>query len=165
MQEAWAICRIFKKPNSNAQRALSQSWISPFSDNHITSNRTNTPLPLSFCGDSSSMPSTFSLLNYQWPPSAGTLQPNVAHANHQEAPRACINDASSLLLDMSTSVLGECLDFHTLPAAEMVQGNGGEVDGDWGLIRFPNYSNLVWDYSSPCPSELSTAYSTNNCYT
>ncbi|KAH9676428.1 NAC domain-containing protein [Citrus sinensis] len=28
--DAWAICRIFKKTNSMAQRALSHSWISPF---------------------------------------------------------------------------------------------------------------------------------------
>ncbi|KAL1806331.1 hypothetical protein ACET3Z_029399 [Daucus carota] len=27
--DAWAICRIFKKANSNAQRALSNSWVSP----------------------------------------------------------------------------------------------------------------------------------------
>ncbi|KAH7839121.1 hypothetical protein Vadar_021998 [Vaccinium darrowii] len=27
--EAWAICRIFKKTNSTAQRALSHSWVSP----------------------------------------------------------------------------------------------------------------------------------------
>ncbi|KAJ6753158.1 PROTEIN CUP-SHAPED COTYLEDON 2-RELATED [Salix koriyanagi] len=27
--DAWAICRIFKKTNSMAQRALSQSWVSP----------------------------------------------------------------------------------------------------------------------------------------
>ena len=29
LQESWAICRIFKKTNSTAQRALSHSWVSP----------------------------------------------------------------------------------------------------------------------------------------
>lgn len=29
MQDSWAICRIFKKANSNAQKALSHSWVSP----------------------------------------------------------------------------------------------------------------------------------------
>ncbi|CAI0448062.1 unnamed protein product [Linum tenue] len=29
VQDAWAICRIFKKTSSTAQRALSQSWVSP----------------------------------------------------------------------------------------------------------------------------------------
>lgn len=29
MQDSWAICRIFKKTNSTAQRALSHSWVSP----------------------------------------------------------------------------------------------------------------------------------------
>ena len=28
-QDSWAICRIFKKTNSMAQRVLSQSWVSP----------------------------------------------------------------------------------------------------------------------------------------
>lgn len=29
LQDSWAICRIFKKTNSTAQRALSHSWVSP----------------------------------------------------------------------------------------------------------------------------------------
>lgn len=29
VQDSWAICRIFKKSNSTAQRALSHSWVSP----------------------------------------------------------------------------------------------------------------------------------------
>lgn len=29
LQDAWAICRIFKKANSNAHKTLSHSWISP----------------------------------------------------------------------------------------------------------------------------------------
>ena len=29
LQESWAICRIFKKTNATAQRALSHSWVSP----------------------------------------------------------------------------------------------------------------------------------------
>ncbi|KAK1376480.1 NAC domain-containing protein [Heracleum sosnowskyi] len=38
LNDAWAICRIFKKANSNAHKALSQSWISPGLHETITSS-------------------------------------------------------------------------------------------------------------------------------
>ncbi|XP_074331400.1 putative NAC domain-containing protein 94 [Apium graveolens] len=38
LNDAWAICRIFKKANSNAHRALSHSWISPDLHEPITSS-------------------------------------------------------------------------------------------------------------------------------
>lgn len=41
MQDSWAICRIFKKANSNAQRALSHSWVSPVLPDHTTTNVTS----------------------------------------------------------------------------------------------------------------------------
>lgn len=91
---------------------------------------------------------------------------------------------------MSTSILG---DFSTLNEhcnefsgdLEAVVVRDQQLDAEWGIIRSmglgsscPNYglvplslpgswkSNLVWDSSSPCPSDqLSTSYSTNNCYT
>nr|KYP45842.1 Putative NAC domain-containing protein 9 [Cajanus cajan] len=42
--ESWAICRIFKKTNATAQRALSHSWVSPLpetttSDHMLTTDR------------------------------------------------------------------------------------------------------------------------------
>ncbi|XP_057810846.1 protein FEZ-like [Salvia miltiorrhiza] len=172
--EAWAICRIFKKASSSAQRALSlsQSWISPISDNTT----------MSFCNDL--QPSSFSHLNHQWP--SNGMQQNAIfsaprdettsfHDHEQRAPKISTNDASSLLLDMSTSVLGDA-GFRRLPepsdgAAAEENGGGVNDEEEWGMmIRYPSYgfalsSNLVWEYSSPCPSELSTAYSTNNCYT
>ncbi|CAK7328006.1 unnamed protein product, partial [Dovyalis caffra] len=36
--DAWAICRIFKKTNSMAQRALSHSWVSPLPDSTTASD-------------------------------------------------------------------------------------------------------------------------------
>ncbi|KAL0447049.1 UNVERIFIED_CONTAM: protein FEZ [Sesamum latifolium] len=41
--EAWAICRIFKKANSSTQRALSHSWISPVFDTTISDMTMNPP--------------------------------------------------------------------------------------------------------------------------
>ncbi|KAG6396562.1 hypothetical protein SASPL_142714 [Salvia splendens] len=169
--EAWAICRIFKKASTSAQRALTlshQSWISTYSDN--TTMNPSSSLSMSFSTDL--QPSSFSHLNQQWQSNGIHQNAIFDEASHQEQPpKISTNDASSLLLDMSTSVLG----YGAGAAAEMVQENGGSVNvgeggEEWGMmVRYPSYgfalsSNLVWD-SSPCPSELSTAYSTNNCYT
>lgn len=44
VQDAWAICRIFKKTNSTAQRALSQSWVSSLPETTITDNNNTTHL-------------------------------------------------------------------------------------------------------------------------
>ncbi|KAL0372460.1 UNVERIFIED_CONTAM: protein FEZ [Sesamum calycinum] len=52
--EAWAICRIFKKANSSTQRALSHSWISPVFDTTI-SDLTMNPLANNIQFSSSSL--------------------------------------------------------------------------------------------------------------
>ncbi|XP_074289717.1 putative NAC domain-containing protein 94 [Silene latifolia] len=39
--DSWAICRIFKKTNSMAQRALSHSWVLPLPENNLMSNMLN----------------------------------------------------------------------------------------------------------------------------
>ncbi|KAL3840591.1 hypothetical protein ACJIZ3_025182 [Penstemon smallii] len=229
--EAWAICRIFKKANSNTQRALSHSWVSPvfdnitttttatisdminphsmnniqFSSSYITmANKTNTSVPLHFgfyndVLEQSSIASTFSPLNF--PPCNNQMENNNLTTSYtntisslsKETASKCgaINDASSLLLDMSTSIFGDFGNINGFLTHEDMQGNvigNGEegvlvkdqsLDEEWGTIRsfVPNSSFplsypealksnlLMWDSSSPCPSELSTSYSTNkSCY-
>lgn len=103
---------------------------------------------------------------------------------------SCTNlniDASSLLLNMSSSILGDYNNFSiTLPenieenqiqeagnlVKELPNVNVDHMQEQWGNVRsvigFPvnadidawNKSKLLWD-SSPCPSEMSTSYSTN----
>lgn len=41
LQDAWAICRIFKKANSSAQRALSHSWVSPLPETRTITTTTS----------------------------------------------------------------------------------------------------------------------------
>ncbi|KAI3467353.1 hypothetical protein Pfo_024016 [Paulownia fortunei] len=188
-------------------------------------NKTNSPLQFSFCNDiEQSSIASFSPTHF--PPSkpiyhmenrpcpvsisnGDNLNPSYTFSStetSEPASKCAINDASSLLLDMSTSILGdfgkgsENVDFSvfqeqcngfsaTVPEdmqgnlghgeeAVLVKGqNVGQVDDLWGTIRsighpysFPLSlpdewkSNSLWD-SSSCPSELSTSYSTNNCYT
>jgi hypothetical protein len=51
MQESWAICRIFKKTNSTAQRALSQSWVSSLSETRTSNMLTKNQEITQFCSD------------------------------------------------------------------------------------------------------------------
>ncbi|KAL6577803.1 hypothetical protein OROMI_010131 [Orobanche minor] len=135
--EAWAICRIFKKANSSTQRAPSHSWVSPVfditeSDHHtnITSSSPNkvTNLPLRFdfrnsIQQSTSIPNFSPLQHY--PPSKPLYDPILANNNNNKpvqvykndgvqcaqrsgpAHKCVFKDASSLLQDMSTSIFGE----------------------------------------------------------
>ncbi|KAK4423741.1 protein FEZ [Sesamum alatum] len=148
--EAWAICRIFKKANSSTQRALSHSWISPVFDttisaDHMTmnpppptnihftpssltmSNKTNS---LVFFNDIESSIASFSPIHFPpckpaayqmgnnkpspMPSSDGvnlitTISSTEMTSRLPAAHQNCaINDASSLLLDMSSnSIFGE----------------------------------------------------------
>ncbi|XP_054775945.1 protein FEZ [Prosopis cineraria] len=51
--DSWAICRIFKKTNSTAQRALSHSWVSPFPHHEMNTSEmlTNDEDTSKFCSD------------------------------------------------------------------------------------------------------------------
>lgn len=225
-QEAWAICRIFKKANSSTKRALSQSWVSPVLEptkfdiintvNNVPitcstlsmANKTNSSLQFGFCNDIQ-LQSSFTSFSPPYFPLCGPIIPSAsANGDHLNpfssietstpASRCVVNDATSLLLDMSTSILGDFarssvnmdlsasfngfsdvkpvdLQGNLEHGEAIVSVNGqnvGEIDDEWGSIvrssmEFPYSipSNLMWDSSSPCPSDLSTSYSTNNCYT
>ncbi|OIW10292.1 hypothetical protein TanjilG_28043 [Lupinus angustifolius] len=54
--DSWAICRIFKKTNATAQRALSHSWVSPLPETRTSDMLTNDRNSAHFC--SSNMPLT-----------------------------------------------------------------------------------------------------------
>ncbi|CAA2990866.1 NAC domain-containing 94 [Olea europaea subsp. europaea] len=77
--DSWAICRIFKKTNSIAQRALNNSWVtslsetspdsiiqgghSQFTSENISST-TNTKSSIQLCSSNQGSPSNFSDLSY-----------------------------------------------------------------------------------------------------
>ncbi|KAJ6926903.1 protein FEZ-like [Populus alba x Populus x berolinensis] len=52
--DAWAICRIFKKTNSMAQRALSHSWVSPLPDTTASDLFAQAALFPQFCSENMS---------------------------------------------------------------------------------------------------------------
>ncbi|PIN17155.1 hypothetical protein CDL12_10177 [Handroanthus impetiginosus] len=214
--EAWAICRIFKKVNSTAQRALSHSWInSPifdtntsdimnpinaynnihFSSSSITmANKTNSPLHFGFNRNNDmeqSSIASFCMGNKPFPLSVSN-EDHLTNPSHtfsscdQTTSKCAINDASSLLQEMSTSILGDFgknVDFSVLQeqCTEGMEGNLGHGEQNVGQVDDDQWakfghsfnplsslgdawkSNLLWD-SSSCPSELYTSYSTNKCY-
>ncbi|WVZ09246.1 hypothetical protein V8G54_013776 [Vigna mungo] len=50
--ESWAICRIFKKTNATAQRALSQSWVSSLPETRTSDHiQTKDQNSMQFCSD------------------------------------------------------------------------------------------------------------------
>ncbi|KAJ9187494.1 hypothetical protein P3X46_002945 [Hevea brasiliensis] len=248
--DSWAICRIFKKTNSTAQRALSHSWVSPLpepsassiglqtSHHHFSSQ--NMPLttetssgiqlnynnheiqhssvtnfsPLDF---SAYKPLNYnnplpSKLSHQLPISNGDLTGNFFFSPLETlAPAKCTVDVSSLLLNMSSSMLGDLGDgkvatesstdfagaqdhcngisLTCLPQVMQVNaGNGDDntpiknpnatpIDDQWETVRSIGFPfslpmdvgdawkpNLLWD-SSSCPSEMSSSFSTAECYT
>ncbi|KAH6809470.1 NAC domain containing protein 94 [Perilla frutescens var. frutescens] len=214
INEAWAICRIFKKANSTTKRALSHSWVSPILDatansdifNTVVSNmpmptKTNSSLQFGLCNDVVEQ-SSFASFSPQYFPlymnstkacplsASGDvgdhLNPSYTFSSTETpipASRCVVNDATSLLLDMSTSILGDFerssanMDLSSSfngfsdathgEAAVLVKGQGvGEIDYQWGsIVEFPYTTSFpLWD-SSPSPSDLSTTYSTNKCYT
>lgn len=227
--EAWAICRIFKKKNSTPQRALSHSWVSPIPEASSTSDMANksnngsdntrvSSETMSFTTKNSStnqfnhnifpdMQQTFpSLADFscfnksinqmgsggkpsppqQLPMSAGDLTGLVFAPLETSGPAKNTIDVTSMLLNMSSSMLGGDQSGFSMSPPHHHEMHG-EIQGDeqWetnSLMRsigvelpynFPVVSmgdaywkppNLVWD-SSSCPSEMSTAFSTTKCYT
>ncbi|XP_068636337.1 protein FEZ-like [Aristolochia californica] len=239
--DSWAICRIFKKTNSMAQRALSHSWVSPgpetstgdiFSqvtqgtqfavENISCASETGSANHFS-CNDLQHCCTTTSFPSIEIPPYKAinqTCKLPLHPISSTEIPATflfspldmpaqskCGADFSSMLLNLSPSVLGDVgksygsIDFGsqqesnsnfavTLPVGMNGNLGSGEaetcftktpesshVSNQWvsrRTISFPfnltsNLSdawkpNLQWD-SPPCPSEMSTSYSTNKCYT
>ncbi|XP_073133653.1 uncharacterized protein [Henckelia pumila] len=220
--EAWAICRIFKKANSNTQRAISNSWVSPasdtnpflvnkieFSSSNVTcSDKTKySPVGFGFSGGddviqqlsvaSFTLPQPCKLVYDQVEDKPTQVSISGGDTSHPVS-QCTINDASNSLVleNISRSMFeyfdstgSDKTDFSTLSTqchrisavfAEDEQGNLGlgeeleqnhveqfNVNMGFGY-SFPSSlgdawrSNLLWD-SSPCPSELSANYSTNNC--
>ncbi|XP_019170622.1 PREDICTED: putative NAC domain-containing protein 94 [Ipomoea nil] len=146
--DAWAICRIFKKANSNAQRALSHSWVvssppttipqTPTQQTLLTQNTNNLNQVSMPTHDFKNSPEIMAvaavgaathpldLLPYNDPSTSYTFPPSLFTHPHHLQPT--INDASSLLLDMSNSVFGEFIgkgsDESTVDYGGLINGGG-----------------------------------------
>ncbi|TYI93647.1 hypothetical protein E1A91_D02G149900v1 [Gossypium mustelinum] len=141
--DSWAICRIFKKTNSTAQRALCHSWVSPIPEtssiSDMLSRGSDTPQlssdNISLTPKTSSSPVQFNLISNtdllqassaafspldfvpykplsqmapQLPISNGDLTSLIfAPLDQTPSPAKSAVDVTSVLLNMSSSMLGE----------------------------------------------------------
>ncbi|KAF9591464.1 hypothetical protein IFM89_004162 [Coptis chinensis] len=77
--DAWAICRIFKKTNSTAQRALSHSWISSLPETTIPNTPTTNTTEVSSSNQVSSHKIDINKSNiYSFPPMDLPINPTVS---------------------------------------------------------------------------------------
>jgi len=84
MQESWAICRIFKKTNSTAQRALSHSWVSSLPETRTSGHiLTKDQESTQFCSDISFTKKT-------------TLASQYCAKNYNDAPPLTPNSSRTL---------------------------------------------------------------------
>lgn len=211
MQDSWAICRIFKKASSATQRALSHSWVGPASPEISTSDilyqyDQNSTTLFSSNNQISSTTKANSITHYGFnvydlqnssitslcplDQMASTMNKSTSngYAFDQSQPAKSTADASSLLLDMSSTIFGdfgdvsESLDYSEMQALydsfsmHLPQGNVGEreeanvkhYDDHWGKINMNmNVGSSVEEFpldflcdASPCPSEISASHST-----
>ncbi|GMJ04147.1 hypothetical protein HRI_004083900 [Hibiscus trionum] len=221
--DAWAICRIFKKTSTMAQRALSHTWMPSLPESlpsdilHRGASCTTeigSTMPLGSNGEllqrcavgfsaldvpsfrsfhqTVDRPSPFHVSN-------GELHNNLMFSqleNMSGSSSKCTADASSMLLtppmisdinksSASTNFGGQQF-WIGLP--QEMQGNGSVAESEEGTAKnsnsIPDYNhllmgfpfrlspsmadswkpNLPWD-SPQCPSEMSTTYSNDKCYT
>ncbi|KAK8533952.1 hypothetical protein V6N13_028370 [Hibiscus sabdariffa] len=220
--EAWAICRIFKKTSSMAQRTLSHTWMSSLPESVPSdilpcgascTTEIGSTMPLGTNGELQGCTAGVSALDmtshksfhqtvYRPSPfhvSNGDLHNNLMFSqldNMSGSSSKCTADASSMLLNppmisniskasASTNFGGQQF-WIGLP--QEMQGNGGVAESEEGTAKnsdsIPDYNhlsmgfpfrlsptmadswkpNLPWD-SPQCPSEMSTTYSNEKCYT
>lgn len=152
LQDSWAICRIFKKTNSTAQRALSHSWGSSLPETNACdmlpkcSSQTNqftvpkttsSSVPFQFCcsddiqnssGINTFSPTEFiSYKPYLLPISNGDFTSNFVFSplETSSAPSKSSVDVSSMLLNMSSSMLG---DHFSIKASEGIEFSGSHQE-------------------------------------
>ncbi|KAG0480389.1 hypothetical protein HPP92_011247 [Vanilla planifolia] len=201
--ESWAICRIFKKTNTSAQRALAHSWMS----NSTLSEAAHFGSENISCTTEVGSSLQFGAIEQQAYPTLGNPMPTNFMFSMPETsmlPKPSV-DMAALFLNLAPDMLQDVekrspsIDFgqpHQFTVTFPLEANGSlateEEDmigkknvngstiisnGQWGNFRnmsFPfnlaaNASeewkqSLPWD-SALCPSEMSTGYSTNKCYT
>lgn len=157
--DSWAICRIFKKANSNAHRALSHSWVSPpqvlpqsntTSHDFVTSSHFTNTSPIQFNdlqNSSNNMTnSSFTTLDIPLYKTLNSMSSynnrhpqQISISNHHDPitsyttfSSSCVDnmnniDASSLLLNMSSSIFG---DYSIALPTENMEGGGGGVQDE-----------------------------------
>lgn len=190
--DSWAICRIFKKTSTMAQRALSQSWVSPLPETNESDifSVSQTMNANQFISENIPCNShTAASLQFNYPPFDVATYTNKLNSQINDIPTSIMYSTnemplSSMLFNLTPS---PCIDFgmpqiyNGLTVDSQMEINGHLINGHEdkkSLTAMKTHSfpfnvplniseewksNLTWD-SPPCPSEMSTSFSTNKCY-
>ncbi|KAM3358989.1 putative NAC domain-containing protein 94 [Capsicum galapagoense] len=182
--DSWAICRIFKKANSNAHRALSHSWVSPpplpqaqsnttlshdfLASSHFSNSdemslfihKTNTTSPIQFndLQNSSNNLASFSTLDLPLYKTLNSISSynnkppqQISISNHHDPittsytfSSSCVEnmnniDASSLLLNMSSSIFGD----YSIALPESMEGGGGGGVHEETITALKEANNVI----------------------
>lgn len=189
VQDSWAICRIFKKANSNANRALSHTWAPSLSE--TTSSDAFTYAH--FSPENDFFPHATFYKNPQAkaaPADVDYFPSNLVFSDEASASGKSTVDLTSMFFSQSAAETETCKNsgfeaahhqfngggggYSVDSSSPVIQANGEEdrkVHNVWENIRsmgfpfsLPPGNQDPWE-SPPCPSEMSsTTYSTNKCY-
>ncbi|GFY82997.1 NAC (No Apical Meristem) domain transcriptional regulator superfamily protein [Actinidia rufa] len=172
--DSWAICRIFKKTNSMAQRALSHSWVSPIPEttaSDIFSCTTETGSPIQLCTNNDILISTsgFSALDIpSYKPINPTVHKNISfhrskwrrssqlHVLTYRNPRPCH------VFNLSPTLIGEASNTSESIDLEGSQqhfdsfsiGSPQDIQGNIRTISFPFSLPDAWKPNLPWDSPL-----------
>ncbi|CAB4305421.1 unnamed protein product [Prunus armeniaca] len=196
--DAWAICRIFKKTNSMAQRALSHSWGSPFPEPTAASGLLNQGAHCTQFSSENMSCTTDIGSSIQSIPNGFMFSPGEMSGPISPALIGDLSNAtgsidfdgsqqqqfSGFSINLSQNQMQENMETgqneggfrKNLSSSTSHANNNNNNNGQWGSIRpiaFPfslasdddAWKPTLPSDSPPCPSDMSTSYSTNKCYT
>lgn len=152
MQESWAICRIFKKTNSTAQRALSHSWVSSLSETRTSNMLTKNQEITQFCSSNISLTKNTSLANHFY-----TNNNDSQNFDEDVTPYKSI--ISPLLHeDLNTSLI-----FSSSSPLETSNTNSdiiskSTMDVSSMLLNMSSSSSMLGDFSKTCDEVTTTNF-------
>ncbi|KAI3848066.1 hypothetical protein MKW92_016671 [Papaver armeniacum] len=178
VNDSWAICRIFKKTNPwHKEHFLTHGFLQYLNLIMLSTSFSSINIP-SYKPDINSTMCKQS----QHPTFNGDLSSNFMFSSLDMAGNAKYTaDIASMLLNFPPALLGDTDDCPDDSGAQQEYGEDEEAwlrrttstlsaNDQWGTVRSVDFpfnlptSNLTWD-CLPCPSDISTSFSTNKCYT
>ncbi|GAU42557.1 hypothetical protein TSUD_240330 [Trifolium subterraneum] len=155
MQESWAICRIFKKTNSTAQRALSQSWVSSFSETRTSNMLTKNQEITQFCSDNNmSLTKKTTLAN-------NFCTNNNHNQNFHVDVNPLLHKAFDHLLPISSNEdFNTSMIFSSSPSSQLQTSNNNNIISkstiDVSSMLLNMSSSMFGDFNKTCDNEVTT---------
>lgn len=163
MQESWAICRIFKKTNSTAQRASSQSWVSSLNSETRTSMLTKNQETTQFCSNNMSQTKKTTLPNNFFTNNNNNTQNFDVDVDVTTPYKSIINPLLHKAFDhlpISNNDLNTSLIFSSSPLETSntnINFSKSTMDVSSMLLNMSS-SMFVGDFSKTCDEDITTNF-------